>query len=103
MAAYVSPRQWITKTYAVQHPIDLEVGIDEEGNWSLMFLRASNPVEAALIDADDGEYACWDASVIAKNDGFEIAGADGPGGGHHAFIRLTVPLSCVRSIKSWPV
>ena len=77
------------QTYVVQHPVKIALAAwdgENEGEvaWGLYSLDFSNEAEDLAVNGpngDDGEYACWDASVQFVNNGLEITGADGPCGG----------------------
>ena len=87
-----------TKEYTVRYPVRIEAASDETG-LMLYGITSEDKGENALLDAESGEYACWDSSVEFVVGGIEINGADAPCGGAKYHVRLFVPQGLVREFR----
>lgn len=90
------------RTYTVQHPVSLLIGIyDFDGRlaMSLHGISSVDEAEDALL-GDGGEYGCWDSDVEFEAGQIRISGADGPSGGDGYAVVLIAPQHLVRSIET---
>jgi hypothetical protein len=93
------------RRYTVRHPVDVVLGRYEDGAggyaFGLSYLESADPAEAALLDPDAGEYACWDAAVEFKDGALVATGREGPSGyGGGALVVLTIPQGLIRSLRT---
>lgn len=85
------------KTYVVQHPIEITIGVDG-GALLLYGFDSSNEKEQKLL-GEDGEYCCWDAAANVTDNEWTFDGFDGPGGGRHVVIRVVVPTKLIKKVN----
>lgn len=92
-----------TKTYTVRHGVELCLTFEEFGLerfTGLGWIKANDPLEAKLLDGEDGEYACWDATVYFVKDGLRISGMSQPSGGGYGVVIL-VPQDKILKIETY--
>lgn len=89
-----------TKTLRIKHACDLILSRYDDTSLGLHSIISSDTIENASLNHEDGEFQCWDASVMFVEGGVKIWGADGPSGGKHYYVELFVPQHLIQSIKT---
>ena len=89
--------------YTVKHPISLEVSFEPADGVSAFFMlygiESEDAEENALLDGDNGKYACWDADVEWSKDYVTCSGADGPSGGRDTSVIIRIPRTLLKEFK----
>lgn len=86
-----------TRVYTAKGKINIHlmtVSYDSETMLVLGWMESSNKKENERF-GDDGDLQAWDAEVTIRDGVMTIIGADGPSGGRHSRIHISVPMKNV--------